>query len=170
MIKKIAYNSKTSIILSKNSIQIKGPKGIIILKKPENLDIIQKNKNIYMKATNNHKKILKTYFKLILNNIKGVNIGYYKILKLIGIGYKASISNKRLQLKVGTSHNKIFQIPDTLKCYTYKNRYIIIYGINKIELNKTASEIKNSKKLDIYKGKGIREHNQNIILKQGKKK
>ena len=94
----------------------------------------------------------------------------YKSLKLVGIGYRAQIVDKQLILKIGFSHDVIFNIPDEITGVCPKPDQIVLFGRQKDFLHKIASEIRNLKKPDPYKGKGIRFEDEILNLKEGKKK
>ena len=97
--------------------------------------------------------------------------GYRLALNLKGVGFKASINeNNQLLLKLGYSHDIIYDIPSDIVIKCPKQDQIIIFGINKINITTIAARLRKLKKLDPYKGKGILFENEIIVLKEGKKK
>ena len=108
--------------------------------------------------------------KLIENKIIGVTRGFLVYLKIIGIGYRATINNENLLLKLGYSHDIVYTIPSSVKLFLVDPTVICIFGINKNQITQIAFKIRNLRKPSAYKGKGIRLIQEKILLKQGKKK
>lgn len=108
--------------------------------------------------------------KLLENKIKGITRGFLMYLKIIGIGYRASLENHNLLLKLGYSHDIIYKIPSSIKVFLVEPTTICLFGIDKNQVTQIATKIRNLRKPSVYKGKGIRLINEKIILKQGKKK
>ena len=100
----------------------------------------------------------------------GVNSGYEKILEITGVGYRASLKGKQLNLQVGFSHDVNFDIPENIKITVEKQTIIKISGTDKQKVGMTASKIKSLRPPEPYKGKGIKEVGQYILRKEGKKK
>ena len=107
---------------------------------------------------------------LLNNAIIGASIGYEKTLALSGVGYRAAIKGKVLNLQLGFSHDINFDIPDELKITVEKQTIIKISGSDKQLVGMTASKIKYIRPPEPYKGKGIKEKGQYILRKEGKKK
>ena len=107
----------------------------------------------------------------ILNNaITGISKGYEKILELSGVGFRAALKGKQLNLQLGFSHDVNFDIPDGIKVTVEKQTLIKIFGYDKQQVGMTASQIKSIRPPEPYKGKGIKEQGQYILRKEGKKK
>jgi large subunit ribosomal protein L6 len=167
-----------------------------IIKIPKNVKINIENQNIYFEGllgklsltyTNdiffffkknqlilivnlqkNKKSILNLYNKLIKIKIKGVLQGFKLNLILKGIGFKSFIENNNLLLKLGFSHNIIIPIPENIKIINQSNN-IIFNSIDFIFLTQFVHYIKNFKKPEPYKGKGLLFKNEKILKKEGKK-
>ena len=107
---------------------------------------------------------------LLNNAIIGASTGYEKTLELSGVGYRAAIKGKVLNLQLGFSHDIDFDIPDDLKITVEKQTIIKINGVDKELVSKTASDIKSLKPVEPYKAKGIKEKGQFVLRKEGKKK
>lgn len=122
------------------------------------------NINVYK----NKKSILNLYTKLIKIKMKGVLQGYKVSLLLKGIGFKAFIKNNNLILKLGFSHNIIIPIPSNIEIINQTNT-LIFSSIDFIFLNQFVHYIKNHKKPEPYKGKGLLLKNEKILQKEGKK-
>lgn len=133
------------------------------------LFFFQKNKLILIiNSQKNKKSILNLYNKLIKLKIKGVLQGFKLNLILKGIGFKATVENENLVLKLGFSHNIIIEIPSNIKVISQTNN-LIFSSIDFIFLSQFVHFIKNHKKPEPYKGKGLLLKNEKIIKKEGKK-
>ena len=108
--------------------------------------------------------------KLIENKIIGVTRGFLVYLKIQGIGYRASLNNDNLLLKLGYSHDIIYKIPTSIKLFLIDPTIICLFGIDKNQITQIAAKIRNLRQPSPYKGKGIRLTNERILVKQGKKK
>ena len=107
---------------------------------------------------------------LLNNAILGASKGYEKNLELSGVGYRASIKDKKLNLQLGFSHDINFDIPDEVKIIVEKQTLIKISGFDKQQVGEIAAKVKSIRPPEPYKGKGIKEKGQYILRKEGKKK
>ena len=124
--------------------------------------------------TNEHKSKHGLYRSLFANMITGVSEGFTKELELVGVGYRASNSGQKLELALGFSHNIVLQIANEVKVETINekgsNPIIKLSSHDKQLVGLVVSKIKTFRKIEPYKGKGIREKGQYILKKEGKKK
>ena len=111
-----------------------------------------------------------TYRSLINNAVNGVTRGHEKILELSGVGFRANLKGETLNLQIGFSHDVNFKFPKDVKIQVEKQTIIKINGVDKELVSKIASDIKSLKPVEPYKGKGIKERNQYVLRKEGKKK
>ena len=171
----ISIPEKVKVALTGSNINIEGPLG----KKSINIDTKMfdlkiddgKSVSIKPKTLDQDTKRLWGMNRSLLNNaILGASIGYSKILELSGVGYRASIKGKQLNMQLGFSHDINFDIPDTVKIIVEKQTIIKISGSDKQEVGMIASKIKSFRPPEPYKGKGIKEQGQYILRKEGKKK
>ena len=171
----IPIPEKVKVLLSGNMINIEGPLG----KKSLNIDLdlfdlnIDEGKEVSIKP----KKIDQTSKRLwgmnrsLLNNaIMGASKGYEKTLELVGVGYRAALKGKQLNMQLGFSHDINFDIPDGIKVAVEKQTILKISGPDKQQVGMVASQIKSIRPPEPYKGKGIKEQGQYILRKEGKKK
>jgi large subunit ribosomal protein L6 len=171
--KKIKIPKNINLILKKNNLKIKGPLGIVDINIMKSIYIFIKNKNILLNFNNNYlkrkkKSFLNLYNSLIKIKIKGVLQGFKLNLFLKGLGFKAFIEKNILILKLGYSHNINVIIPENIKIINQTNK--IIFSSNDwIFLTKYVHHIKNFKKPEPYKSKGLLLKNEVIIQKEGKK-
>ena len=107
---------------------------------------------------------------LINNAVIGSSKGYEKILELVGVGYRAALKGNILNLQLGYSHDINFDIPEGVKITVEKQTILKITGSDKQQVGTVASKIKTLRKIEPYKGKGVREQGQYVMKKEGKKK
>ena len=122
------------------------------------------------KVDENTKRLWGMKRSLINNAIIGSSVGYEKILELVGVGFRAALKGNILNLQLGYSHDINFDIPEGIKIMVEKQTILKISGSDKQLVGAIASKIKTLRKIEPYKGKGIREKGQHILKKEGKKK
>jgi len=163
---------KVTVQLKQGVVVVKGPKGELQREFPEkHLDFILENQQIIIKPKDQSDKgraLWGTWRKLVANMVEGVTNGFEKRLKLEGVGYKAALQGKKLVLSLGFSHPVEIETPDGITFKVEKN-IIIVSGINKELVGQTAADIRNWRKPEPYKGKGIRYEGEVVRRKAGKK-
>ena len=107
---------------------------------------------------------------MVENIFKGVKDGYERKLEINGVGYRASLQGKNLQLALGFSHDVVYQTPEGISIAVPKPTEIIISGINKQQVGQVAAEIREYRGPEPYKGKGVKYAEERIVRKEGKKK
>ncbi len=171
----ITIPEKVKVAIAGNILNIEGPLG----KKSLNIDLevfnldIKDGKEISIKPKKidqNTKRLWGMNRSLINNAVIGSVKGYEKILELVGVGYRAAIKGSQLNLQLGYSHDINFDIPDGIKIVVEKQTTLKISGFDKQMVGSIASKIKTLRKIEPYKGKGIREKGQYVLKKEGKKK
>ena len=171
----ISIPEKVKVVLNGSLLNIEGPLG----KKSLNIDTkifdlkIEEGKSVSIKPKNinqDTKRLWGMNRSLVNNAIIGTSSGYSKILELSGVGYRATLKGKQLNLQLGFSHDINFDIPDSVKITVEKQTIIKINGSDKQEVGMIASKLKSLRPPEPYKGKGIKEQGQYILRKEGKKK
>ena len=171
----ISIPEKVKVVMSGDMLNIEGPMG----KKSLNIDLdvfnldIKDGKEISIapkKIDQNTKRLWGMNRSLINNAVLGLSTGYEKTLELVGVGYRASIKDNQLNLQLGYSHDINFVIPEGIKITVEKQTTLKISGPDKQLVGLVTSKIKTLRKIEPYKGKGIREKGQYILKKEGKKK
>ena len=171
----ISIPEKVKVVMSGNMLNIEGPMG----KKSLNIDLGVFNLNIKdgkeisiapKKIDQNTKRLWGMNRSIINNTVLGLSTGYEKTLELVGVGYRASIKSNQLNLQLGYSHDINFVIPEGIKITVEKQTTLKISGPDKQQVGLVTSKIKTLRKIEPYKGKGIREKGQYILKKEGKKK
>tara|TARA_A100001011_G_scaffold380757_1_gene448462 strand:- start:1882 stop:2421 length:540 start_codon:yes stop_codon:yes gene_type:complete len=171
----IAIPEKVKVVLSGSILNIEGPlgkKSIDIDLEAFNLDI-KDGKEISInpkKIDQNTKRLWGMQRSLINNAVIGSSKGYEKTLELVGVGYRAALKGNQLNLQLGYSHDINFDIPEGIKITVDKQTTLKITGADKQLVGVIASKIKTLRKIEPYKGKGVREKGQYILKKEGKKK
>ena len=107
---------------------------------------------------------------LVANMIKGVTTGYSKSLEISGVGFRAAVQGKVLQLNLGYSHDVNYPIPEGIDIKTPKPTEIVVSGIDKQRVGQVAAEIREFREPEPYKGKGVKYAGEYIFRKEGKKK
>jgi len=171
----IAIPEKVKVAINGNILNIDGPLGkqsLNIDTKIFDLDIKEgKEISIKPKKINDGIKRLWGMNRSLVNNaIIGTSSGYEKTLELTGVGYRAALKGKQLNLQLGFSHDINFDIPENIKITVEKQTIIKINGINKQLVGTVAAKIKTFRPPEPYKGKGIKEVGEYILRKEGKKK
>ena len=163
----------TTCIFDNNILTVKGKQGEINLTVNEKYTIKNENNEISVLALDENNKsdpMWGTIRAHVANSIVGVSSGFSKTLELNGTGYKASVSNSVLKLKLGFSHDIDYEIPKNVKVECPKPNIIKISSANKELLGKIAAIIRSFRKPEPFKGKGIKYINEFIVRKEGKKK
>ena len=171
----ISIPEKVKVALNGRSLNIEGPLGKKILDIDTDVFDLNikdgKEVSIKPKQINEDTKRLWGMNRSLVNNaIIGTSKGYSKTLELFGVGYRAALKGKQLNLQLGFSHDVNFDIPDTVKILVEKQTIIKISGSDKQEVGMIASKIKSIRPPEPYKGKGVKEQGQYILRKEGKKK
>ena len=171
----ISIPEKVKVALTGNILNVEGPLG----KKSLNidLDIFDLNINDGKEITIKPKKINKDTKRLwgmnrsLVNGaIIGTHVGYEKTLELVGVGFRAALKGKQLNLQLGFSHDVNVDIPEEIKMSVEKQTIIKITGFDKQQVGMIVSQIKSLRPPEPFKGKGIKEKDQYVIRKEGKKK
>lgn len=108
------------------------------------------------------------YRTLVANMVKGVSDGFSKTLEIVGVGYKAEVKPGKLQLALGYSHPVVFPLPNGISAEVEANTVIRVNGIDKELVGMTAARIRQLRKPDVYKQKGIRYRGERLLKKVGK--
>ena len=171
----ISIPEKVKVALAGNILNIEGPlgkKSIDIDLDTFNLDIKEgKEISIKPKKIDQVTKRLWGMKRSLINNaVIGSSKGYEKTLELIGVGYRAALKGNSLNLQLGYSHDINFDIPDGIKILVEKQTTLKISGADKQQVGEIASKLKTFRKIEPYKGKGVREKGQYVLKKEGKKK
>ena len=162
-------------ITDDNLVTVKGPKGELQQQVDPDIELSLKDGQLSLKRPTEqkrHKSIHGLFRSLVNNMVIGVMDGYKKELALVGVGYKASVQGNLLELSLGYSHNIFFAVPEevSIKAETKKgkNPILTLEGIDKQLVGQVAAKIKSLRKVEPYKGKGVRFVGEQVRRKAGK--
>jgi large subunit ribosomal protein L6 len=158
-----------------NVVSVKGPKGTLTQVVDKDITVSVDGSQLKVARPSEqkrHKALHGLYRSLINNMVIGVNTGYRKDLEIVGVGYKATAVNNILELSLGYSHNIFMAVPQEIKVTTVtekgQNPKVVLEGIDKELIGVVAAKIKSLRKVEPYKGKGIRFVGEVIRRKAGK--
>lgn len=167
--------SGVTVNIANHKVSVKGPKGELHQDIDPDFEVKQDNGTLtVVRPTDQkrHKSMHGLYRALIANMIQGVSAGYKHQLELVGVGYKATAQSNVLELSLGYSHNVFLAVPAEVKVQAVQekgqNPTIILEGIDKQLLGQVAAKIKSLRKVEPYKGKGVRFTGEYVRRKAGK--
>jgi len=158
-------------IKSTNEVIVTGPKGSLSRMIHPSIEVkVEDNQVVVKRASNSkfHKSLHGLSRMLIANMITGITQGFKKVLTLSGIGYKAELSGKFLNLSLGYSHPIVFFPPDGIKIDVEKPTKVVVSGADKELVGLVAAKIRSFRPPDVYRGKGIKYEDEVVRRKAGK--
>ena len=158
-------------IAENNKVTVKGPKGTLERVLPGSMEIKKDGDTVVVTRPNDLKKMKSLHGltrTLIANMITGVTEGYEKVLEVNGVGYRAQKQGKKLVLSLGYSHPVEMEDPEDLETVLDGQNKIIVKGIDKEKVGQFAAEIRDKRRPEPYKGKGIKYADETIRRKVGK--
>ncbi|CAN7275060.1 MULTISPECIES: 50S ribosomal protein L6 [Neorhizobium] len=154
-------------------VTAKGPKGELFFVANDEIKLELENNAVSVTPVNDSKDARSKWGMsrtMIENIFKGVKDGFERKLEINGVGYRASLQGKNLQLALGFSHDVVYQTPEGITIAVPKPTEIIVTGINKQQVGQVAAEIREYRGPEPYKGKGVKYAEERIVRKEGKKK
>ncbi len=154
-------------------VSMKGPKGELSFTAIDAIEVKMDDGSIAVTPRDQSKTSRSAWGMsrtMVSNLIEGVTKGYERKLEINGVGYRASVQGKNLQLQLGHSHEILYAIPAGIAIVTPKPTEILISGIDKQRVGQTAAEIRDYRGPEPYKGKGVKYAEEKIFRKEGKKK
>lgn len=171
----IAIPAGVTVTIGESQVTVKGPKGTLTQEINFGISVKQEGGELIVERPTEqkrHKAAHGLYRSLISNMVEGVTNGYTKAMELVGVGYKATNKGNVLELSLGYSHNIYFMVPSELTVATEtlkgKNPIITLQGIDKQLIGHVSAEIRSLRKVEPYKGKGIRFVGEVVRRKAGK--
>ena len=155
------------------TVKVKGPKGALQLVLHDDVKAVMDKSGIKVDPRSETKRARSqwgTSRTLINNLITGVTKGFEEKLEITGVGYRAAVQGKNLQLQLGYSHDVVYPIPEGIAIKCDKPTAISISGFDKQKVGQIAAEIRAVRPPEPYKGKGIKYEGEHILRKEGKKK
>jgi large subunit ribosomal protein L6 len=171
--KAVAIPSGVTASVEGQIIKMKGPKGALQLVLHD--DIVAKVEKSSVKVdpkfeTKRARALWGTSRALVAKLVDGVTKGYERKLEITGVGYRATLQGKNLQLQLGYAHDIVYPIPDGITITVPKVTEVVVTGIDAQKVGQVAAEIRSFRKPEPYKGKGVKYSDEYIFRKEGKKK
>jgi large subunit ribosomal protein L6 len=171
--KPVAIPSGTTATIEGQQLSVKGPKGALSMPLREEITYVLEDGGISVNPANDTKRARAFWGMqrtLVQNLITGVSDGFTKKLLINGVGYRADAKGRVLNLKLGYSHDVNIDVPEGIEVKTPDNTTVEISGTDKQKVGQLAAEIRQWRKPEPYKGKGIKYDGEFIFRKEGKKK
>ena len=167
----VSLPPKVEVTLAPGTITVKGPLGSLTRAYGENLSIEKDGDSLVCKAANAEANAMHgTLRALVANMVKGVTVGFEKKLTLVGVGFRAQAAGDKVTLSLGFSHPLVHAMPNGVKVTTPVQTEILVKGIDKQQVGQVAAEIRAYRPPEPYKGKGVRYHDERVVIKETKKK
>ena len=168
--KPVALPKGVEINVTADSISAKGPKGTLSIAKPAGIELKVDDGNAVFSTENAEQIALTGTLRAILANmVKGVTEGFERKLELVGVGYRAAMQGKDLNLSLGFSHPVLFKAPEGITIATPTQTEILVSGADKQRVGEVAAKIRGFRPPEPYKGKGVKYAGEVIIRKEAKK-
>jgi large subunit ribosomal protein L6 len=152
---------------------MKGPKGELSFLASDDIAVSMENGAVAVEPRNESKTARSAWGMsrtMVSNLVVGVTKGYERKLEINGVGYRAAVAGKNLQLQLGFSHDVVYPIPEGVAIATPKPTEIVVTGSDKQRVGQVAAEIRDFRAPEPYKGKGVKYVGEYIFRKEGKKK
>jgi large subunit ribosomal protein L6 len=161
--------------IAAGAVTVKGAKGALTLPLADGLSVAQKDQTLVVavaegKATHERVAAAGATRANLANMVTGVTKGFERKLELVGVGYRAAVQGKSLNLTLGFSHPVQFPVPDGISIETPSQTEIVIKGVDRQKVGQVAAVIRGYRPPEPYKGKGVRYAGEKIVMKEGKKK
>ena len=171
--KPVPLTKGVSASISGQTVEVKGPKGTRSFTAGDDVTLTIENDTVKVTPRGLSKRARSQWGmsrSMIANLVEGVTTGFKKEMEIQGVGYRAAMKGKDLQLSLGFSHEVVFNVPAGVTVSSPKNTEIIVEGIDQQLVGQVAANIREWRKPEPYKGKGIRYKGEFVFRKEGKKK
>jgi large subunit ribosomal protein L6 len=155
------------------TVKVKGPKGALQFVVPDDVSVVMDKNAIKLDPRNDTKKaraMWGTSRAVVANLMTGASKGFEKRLEINGVGFRAAVQGKQLNLTLGFSHDVNYPIPEGIAIATPKPTEIVVTGVDRQKVGQVAAEIRAYRPPEPYKGKGVKYNDEFIFRKEGKKK
>ena len=168
--KPVALAKGVELNVQPESISVKGPKGSLSVPKPAGIEVKIEDGNALLSANDaSLVPLTGTLRAIVANMVHGVSTGFERKLELVGVGYRAAMQGKDLNLSLGFSHPVLFKAPEGISIATPTQTEIVVSGADKQQVGEVAAKIRGYRKPEPYKGKGVKYSDETIIRKEAKK-
>jgi large subunit ribosomal protein L6 len=166
----IPITKDVEVKINGDMMTVKGPKGVLEQRIHDKISVEINDDNLLLSVRDNHRETRSLhglFGALVLNMVTGVTKGFEKSLEIVGVGYRAELNGRTAIFNLGYSNPVHFELPDGIDANVDKNK-IVLTGIDKELLGRTAAKIRSLRKPEPYKGKGVKYLDENIRRKAGK--
>lgn len=168
--KPIAMPKGVEMTIQPNNVSVKGPKGTLSIAKPMAIEVKIEDGHALLSSDDAAQVPLTgTLRAIIANMVHGVSEGFERKLELVGVGYRAAMQGKDLNLSLGFSHPVVFETPDGITIATPTQTEVLVTGADKQRVGEVAAKIRGFRPPEPYKGKGVKYAGEKIIRKEAKK-
>jgi len=170
--KPVAVPDAVTVSIAPGNIAVKGPKGELTQTYSQDMTVSQEDGTILVARPTDrgeHRALHGLTRSLIANMVEGVTDGFEKRLEIQGVGYRAALKGKNLELALGFSHPVSIEAPEGIEFEVPQPTEIIVRGIDKQLVGQVAADIRKRRPPEPYKGKGIRYKNEQVLRKVGKR-
>lgn len=171
--KPVAIPSGVTASIEGQTVTVKGPKGALHFVVPDDIAVSVEKGAVKVSPRSETKRaraMWGTSRTQVANLIAGVTKGFESKLEITGVGYRATVQGRTLQIALGFSHDVKFPIPDGITIATAKPTEIMVSGLDKQQVGQVAAEIRSFRPPEPYKGKGVKYAGEYVFRKEGKKK
>jgi large subunit ribosomal protein L6 len=171
--KPVPIPSGVTAVVEGQTVKVKGPKGALSIVLHDDVSAKVDKSEVKVDPrfeTKRARAMWGTYRSLLANAMEGVTKGFERKLEINGVGYRAALQGKNLQVQLGYSHDIVYPIPEGITVAVPKATEIVISGIDGQKVGHVAAEIRAFRKPEPYKGKGVKYANEYVFRKEGKKK
>lgn len=168
--KPVALAKGVELNVQQDAISVKGPKGTLSIAKPAGIEVKIEDGNALLSANDpSLVPLTGTLRAIVANMVHGVSTGFERKLELVGVGYRAAMQGKDLNLSLGYSHPVLFKAPEGITISTPTQTEILVAGADKQLVGEVAAKIRGYRAPEPYKGKGVKYSDETIIRKEAKK-
>ena len=167
--KPVALPKGVECTVAKDAITVKGPKGTLKMAAIAGVRVAIENGHVTCADGTAETKFAGTTRALLANMVKGVTEGYQRKLELVGVGYRAALTGKDLNLTLGFSHPVVFHAPEGITITVPTQTEVLVAGADKQRVGEVAAKIRAFRPPEPYKGKGVRYAGEKITMKEAKK-
>ncbi len=171
--KPVVIPSGVTANIEGQTVKVKGPKGALQLVLHDDVAAKLESGSVTIDPRSDTKRaraMWGTYRSLLASLVEGVTKGYERKLEISGVGYRAALQGKNLQLQLGYAHDIVYPIPEGITVAVPKATEIVVTGIDAQKVGQVAAEIRAFRKPEPYKGKGVKYSDEFVFRKEGKKK
>jgi len=168
----VALPQGVTATIAAEKVTIKGAKGSLNLTLSSGVSVTEKDKTLQVSFSDAEGARMRagSMRAHLANMVNGVTKGYERKLELVGVGFRAAVAGKSLNLTLGFSHQVVFAIPEGITIEAPTQTEVVIKGVDKQRVGQVAADIRGIRPPEPYKGKGVKYSDEKITLKEGKKK